>query len=225
MASPVTKKVAASPNSANTRTKKAEKPRLSNEIVTLYAGKAKSAPKFLVHRSFATHYSTVLKAAFESDFVEGKTQTYRFSDASKEVLELLTHWFYTQDLDLNDEAVQVHNLCKLWVLADEYLIPKLQNQILLAIDNFSKQHQSIYISSVKYLWKNTAPGSGIRRLFLHHCAYWMAPEIWSDKSDEFPKEMLIEFATLVCTNALNETARSQAIAAFKIQDLFVSEDV
>ena len=60
-------------------------------MITLYAGDKQDSKSFLVHSSFAVHYSPVLKAAFSSDFVEGKTQEYRLDEESEEVVQLLIH--------------------------------------------------------------------------------------------------------------------------------------
>jgi uncharacterized protein YegP (UPF0339 family) len=72
------------------------------ELVTLYAGK--SDEKFVVHKEFACHYSPVLKAAFNSEFIESQTQTYRLEDAADKAVRLLNHWMYTQTLDTVPEA-------------------------------------------------------------------------------------------------------------------------
>lgn len=62
---------------------------------------------------FACHYSPVLKAAFNSSFLEGQTQTYRLEDISPSAFRLLVQWLYGQNIDLHievnivpDDAVQ-----------------------------------------------------------------------------------------------------------------------
>lgn len=67
-------------------------------MVTLYAGDKPDAKSFLVHSSFAIHYSPVLKAAFGSDFIEGKTQEYRLDEESEETVRLLIHCRLLRDL-------------------------------------------------------------------------------------------------------------------------------
>jgi hypothetical protein len=59
------------------------------EFVTLYAGK--NEEKFIIHKEFVVHYSPVLKAAFNSEFIEGKNQTYRLEDTTERALRLLTY--------------------------------------------------------------------------------------------------------------------------------------
>lgn len=43
----------------------------------------------------ASFHSPVLKAAFNSSFIEGQTQEYRFHGVREETLRLLVHWLYS----------------------------------------------------------------------------------------------------------------------------------
>ncbi|KAG4427590.1 hypothetical protein IFR05_016927 [Cadophora sp. M221] len=74
--------------------------RLSNPttLVTLIAGNSTDAKEFRVHKDFASHYSPVLKAAFNSSFIAGQTQIYNLPEADEDTVRLLFHWFYTQEL-------------------------------------------------------------------------------------------------------------------------------
>ena len=67
--------------------------RKSGQMFTLYAGDSDEV--LIVHREFASHYSPVLKAAVNSKFSEGQTQTYRLQETTDRAIRLLVHWFYT----------------------------------------------------------------------------------------------------------------------------------
>lgn len=69
-------------------------------MVTILAGPNKEP--FLVHKDFACHYSPVLRAAFNSSFIEGETQTYDLDDVEEETVRLLVHWIYTQSIALDE---------------------------------------------------------------------------------------------------------------------------
>jgi hypothetical protein len=49
---------------------------------------------------FACHHSPVLKAAFNSSFIEGQTQTYRLEDMLPSAFRLLAKWFYSERIDV-----------------------------------------------------------------------------------------------------------------------------
>jgi hypothetical protein len=60
-------------------------------VVTIYAGQQEEAKPFLIHKDFARHHSPVLKAAFNSDFLEGRTQNYWLEEENEEAIRLLIH--------------------------------------------------------------------------------------------------------------------------------------
>lgn len=60
-------------------------------------------PNSKVHKEFAIYHSPVLKAAFNSNFIEGKTQEYGLHDINEEVARLLTTWLYTQKVEVFEE--------------------------------------------------------------------------------------------------------------------------
>ena len=50
---------------------------------------------------FVCYYSPALRAAFNSSFVEGQTQTYRLEDISTNAFRLFVQWLYSQKIDLH----------------------------------------------------------------------------------------------------------------------------
>ncbi|KAE9381274.1 hypothetical protein N431DRAFT_457876 [Stipitochalara longipes BDJ] len=51
-----------------------------NSLVTFIIGEKDESTKFTIHKEVGCCHSKVLDAAFNSDFVEGQTQTYRLED-------------------------------------------------------------------------------------------------------------------------------------------------
>jgi hypothetical protein len=47
---------------------------------------------FTIHKSFATHYSPVFKAAFNQYFIEGQTKTYTLDQTNPETFEMFLQW-------------------------------------------------------------------------------------------------------------------------------------
>ena len=54
----------------------------------------------LILIEFVCHYSPVLDAAFNSGFVEGRTQTYELDDTRPGAFRFFVQWLYGQDIDL-----------------------------------------------------------------------------------------------------------------------------
>ena len=154
------------------------------QLVTIYAGSKPDAKSVVVHKDFACHYSPVFKAAFNSSFVEGQTQEYRVDEEDEEVVRLLVHWLYTQQLDVHrateeaqidkPEVARKEDLClvKLWVLADKILIPQLQNMTLDVLDERRVKSKAVMDSKcLAYICANTSKDSGLRRWVVHRCAF------------------------------------------------------
>jgi len=57
--------------------------------------------KFVIE--FACHHSPVLKAAFNSNFIEEESQTYRLEEISASAFRLLVQWFYNEEFDVFKE--------------------------------------------------------------------------------------------------------------------------
>ncbi|TVY92543.1 hypothetical protein LAWI1_G001527 [Lachnellula willkommii] len=168
-------------------------PRFSKtqELVTFKIGKDDKIETFVVHKEFACHYSPVLKAAFNSDFIEGQTQTYILEDIGEHGIEsftLFVEWLYTQKLDLLEELKDIvdgdkeyRNIpvntqrtvaaqtkaAEVWILAEKLLVPSLQN---LAIEQFERISFDIKRipgdGHTKYIFANTSQGN--RAAPIHH---------------------------------------------------------
>ncbi|KAH6709027.1 hypothetical protein BKA61DRAFT_579107 [Leptodontidium sp. MPI-SDFR-AT-0119] len=183
-----------------------QRARLSNPtaFVALITGKGKDPKEFRVHKDFACHYPPVLKATFDNDFLEGKSQTYKFPEADEATMSFLVHWFYTQELIVdslvenkwNNKEMRPH--IKLWILADSLLLPRLQNTVVEKIIQVQDTFGKTAVNCLPYIYENTAVGNPLRQLMLHRCACIMRAEFYTDKPEYYPKEMLLELAVIAC---------------------------
>ncbi|CZR51147.1 uncharacterized protein PAC_01022 [Phialocephala subalpina] len=168
----------------------------SHQLVKLYPETPNAdvdSEPFIVHRDFATCYSPVLKAAFESGFIEGQKQEYRFDeDFDEDVIRILSQWFYTQKIDLGNIRepdlgppistidLRIDCLIKLWVLADRLLIPKLQNVAIESLKVISNE------ASVLPADLNTAKGSPLRIWFIYQFAFEYDVGNYLEQAQRFP---------------------------------------
>ncbi|KAE9374843.1 hypothetical protein N431DRAFT_544045 [Stipitochalara longipes BDJ] len=120
----------------------------NRDFVTFRVGTGRAKKSFLVHKTMTCNASPVLKAAFNSTFAEGQTQTYTMDDVDADVFKSFVKWLYTKKLTHEfytisdvwykvDEQQQrcelnkcLQKLADLWMLADRLLIPKLQDRII-----------------------------------------------------------------------------------------------
>ncbi|TVY50522.1 hypothetical protein LCER1_G005361 [Lachnellula cervina] len=196
------------PSPAPAKTEKKEKTRCQTfrnptQLVTLEFG----PEEFVVHKDFACHYSPVLKAALNSDFIEGQTQTWTIKKPQKTTGRLFVHWLYFQQLldrddwepsEDEDENLDLP-LIQLYMLADKLLIPRLQNTIIQVMHQHVRENTLTSINALDYVYENTKMGSLLRRFILDLCACYMDPEHYSTNPEKVPKQMLLELDAAYAT--------------------------
>jgi hypothetical protein len=101
--------------------------------MTKNATSAKNPIKYIIHKEFICYYSPFFKAAFNGNFKEGQTQEITIS-ADVVAFGVVVNWLYSQKVVTSgvDELI-LSTLAQAWILADRFLIPKLQNQIMFHI--------------------------------------------------------------------------------------------
>ncbi|KUJ22798.1 uncharacterized protein LY89DRAFT_763280 [Mollisia scopiformis] len=204
-------------------------PQLENptKLVKLVAKDGDLEEDFIVHKYFACHYSPVLRAAFNSDFLEGQTQTYTIIDATPHAVKILVEWLYTQLINtapIEDDAVHVqqrHLLVQLWVLGDRFLIPKLQN---LAIHALNRLIMAIGLRpglSVEYTWAHAPVGSPLRLFFLHAHAVIGEFDWYQQNLDSVPKEFLAELLEIIGDNqgCLEELLPNHHMTRYEVREI------
>jgi hypothetical protein len=87
-------------------------------------------PKFVFHRNLISHYSPFFAAAFKGNFKEGLSQEMTL-EADFKAFGVFSNWLYTQTI-LDSEGYQpdMCSLAHLWILADRFLVPRLQNKVV-----------------------------------------------------------------------------------------------
>jgi hypothetical protein len=201
-------------------------------MVTFLVGEGDKEKKFIVHKEFACHYSPTLKAAFSSGFLEGQTQTYRLRDTTQGAVQFLLQWFYKQRLDVLQlestgryDGTECESLVYLWVLADQLLMPKLQNFIVCRlIEIIIEKHKLLPTHLINFIYKNTSKDSKLRLLFLHLSCFWMRPATFEEKPHLFPKEMLLKAASLVSNDGGANNQLKKAVLAGDWSRYIVPED-
>lgn len=185
-----------------------------HEFVKLIAGTTFGASSFIVHKNYATYHSPVLRAALNSDFIEGQSQAYTFEDDfDREVINLLANWFYTEQiyfggvkLDSSQasdgtQLTEAGCIVKLWILADKLLMPRLQNMAMDELSEYILDETTFSPELLSWVYDNTAPESPLRQYLVFEFTYNHHYVIRSRIHNYFPPEMLSEMFV-----ALRETS-------------------
>ena len=185
----------------------------------------------MVHKEVACTASKVLNVAFNSDLIEGQTQSYRLEHTAEGVFRLLMQWMYFQKLVLpvldrligGDPSVEgvadeKTALAKLWVLADELGIPCLQNVALKARNDLSLKANTGTMSYSQWIYDNTGPDSALRRYTIASLAT-INVDNFPSFADDIPKEMWVDFGMYMLRREKGLEKKNP-----KVSDYYVKED-
>lgn len=175
-----------------------------------------SGEQFLVHKEHPCHYSPVLRKAFNSEFLEGQTQRYTMEHVTTGTFRFFVQWLYKQKIrigvhrsyDMNvgllspDDyqnhialcGTQASDLVALWCLAEELLIPKLQDLVMDHLQEASTTCVSVLLLKVDQVYENTSDDSPLRRFFVQLGAWTLPSYHFNVNKPWYPKDFLIDVA-------------------------------
>jgi hypothetical protein len=104
-------------------------------------------------------------------------------------------------------------LVKLWILADKLLIPQLQNMALDVLDKGGLKTGIMARECLAYVCASTSRESGLRRWFIHRCAFQLDSTEFLKHPKRFPPEMLLEIVT-----TLSEWSKGKSRPKMKLQE-------
>ncbi|KAE8446865.1 hypothetical protein EG329_011496 [Mollisiaceae sp. DMI_Dod_QoI] len=215
--------------------RKMEPPTFSDPtaLVTFIIGKDDNKKTFIIHKDVVCESSSVLKAAFESEFVEGQTQTYKLEDTTERAFKLLMQWMYAgrftvkqfqEDWAEDDEAETSENwsIIELWVLADKLCMLSLQNKAIETLDRISNVSVTIFTSEIRYIYESTSSGSPLRRYIIAQIALFLSKGQfeWASTQGFLTKEVLLDVIIFSKEN-LVKNGLEYSQDHFEVSDYFV----
>jgi hypothetical protein len=107
-------------------------------------------------------------------------------------------------LQLEAYRAQDLNFAQLWVAADQLLIPRLQNAVILAWNDLwhGDDDRLSTTSWLNYAYRHTSVGSPLRNLAVDQFVFEVGPEDIEACVDELPREMLFDMA-MVSTKSIS----------------------
>lgn len=173
-----------------------------------------------MQKEVATFYSRVLEAAFNSDFIEGQTQTYALEDVDEGVFKLFIQWLYRQrfgyyltqaEADLlrqpeshTEEQLKADKdkiekrqelLVRLWVLGDRLSIPHLQNLVVDELENIRfTWNTTVPVLLLEEVYENTVEECRFRKFLLLHVKSFLPKDVLKEHVEIIPKTFLLDYA-------------------------------
>jgi len=205
-------------------------------MVTFLIGK--NEEKFFVHKTFVCHYSPVLRAAFNSTFLESQTQTYGLDNISREAFQFFAEWLYMQKIDVvqlreeydrapenkAEQGKEEFALHELWVFGDKFSIPALQNLAMKAINDISNKWNMISTEYMQYVWANTQVDSPLRRYYMKRCVYSLGENFVKEEPSSFTLEILVDLTSYLMSLRTREVGAARFRLTLKLTEFLVSEE-
>ncbi|KAG4428473.1 hypothetical protein IFR05_016042 [Cadophora sp. M221] len=181
-------------------------------MVTFITGPDDNKQTFSVHRSLACAASPFFKAAFESNMIEGTTQTMHLEDVEADVFGVLVHHLYSHELDessfvIIDDATgescdfDFLLLARLWKLGERFLMPALQNDVVIELlegrDGVSDERLkkfAVYVCATEGDPKEDGPQGKLKRLLLEIVAFTEYRSLFTNIMPSLSIDMVIEVA-------------------------------
>ncbi|PVH85693.1 hypothetical protein DL98DRAFT_511272 [Cadophora sp. DSE1049] len=201
-------------------------------LVTFIIGPEGHTTEFIVHKEVAYHHSKVFEAAFNSQLVEGSTQTYRLADTSESAFKFMMQWLYSQkfnllhhdpshEVDTNTEGKDCSQdmyLTELWVLGDRFGMPALQNAVLDSMQSIVDHHRGyLPLCTYSYIYDNTTDGSLLRQYVVS--SYYKQCNSGSIRRHRrwIPYEMLVDISDNLFPK------KKYSIYTFDVEDFYVED--
>jgi hypothetical protein len=153
----------------------------SGPIVTvnILYGDGEKKPVF-VHKSYICEYSKY----FRDSLAEAETQEIDLEGTDPQTFNRFLSWTYHQSLPTSDPGQNQFNTnVKLWIFADRYIVPKLQNEMMNIIigslngtlersdpENIRASVTRQPNALLEYIYKNTTESSRLRRVLVDYLA-------------------------------------------------------
>ena len=139
--------------------------RLYDKIINVKVGP--KAKVYGIHNALVCGVSLFFRAALAGNFKKGAIDLI---EESTDVFDCFNAWLYTRILIDNqtlyskpsDPDISNH-LCAIYIFAEKYLIPRLQNACIDALINRAHKTQIYHVSGMVHIWENTREGSPLRR--------------------------------------------------------------
>jgi hypothetical protein len=133
-------------------------------------------------------YSPVLRAAFNSTFIEGQSQTYTLEGCDK-AFQLIVQWMYRQSITppaTKEESALIY--------AKKLSIHTIQDSKILLKMEQSRLDSELFVTYwIVFLYENVPRGAAIRELVLEQCFRFIPDNHYETSPERFPKEFLLDY--------------------------------
>jgi hypothetical protein len=164
---------------------------------------------FMIHKSFLIYHSKFFAAAFQGKYQEAQTSTMDLNDVSSATFDIFVSWVYSQQITTAlGDIPSFTDLISLWIFADMIQVPRLQNQVLLAMDLRPGQLTDDTDVNFNMVYENTMFGSPLRAYIVDVVSKskLCGPQA-IDEPEAYPRDMLVDMLNWVGKNKRDKNSK------------------
>jgi len=169
---------------------------LYNTIIEIKVGTF--MPKsFFVHKGVVCFYSGYFRTAANGSFAEAAAGVINLPTEDPAIVERFITWVYSRRFDDPDEG-HYTTICKMWAFGDRRQISLLMNTM---VDVFRAKYLRIWLApsdQISFIYENTAPDVGLRRLAMHLISHYGAGTMPKDENKaQWPLDALWDLSKVL----------------------------
>lgn len=170
---------------------------------------------FNVHKDQLCEASAVFRAAFISQYKESPEEKTNLPEEDVDMVDLFVQWLYKQDCEIIklpanhdiDGGEFLELPVRSQIFADKYNVPNINRYCLQELLAYARSDDYNYTpteKAIEHVYRNTCPGSGVRRLMANFCAslvpaLWFEGEMaqyWLREMSEFAVDLIVALANV-----------------------------
>ena len=162
---------------------------LYSEIVHVKVG----SQDFGIHKGLLCQQSKHFKAALNGSSTEAMDGTIKLLDIHENVFEIIYTWLYTtkltKEIDGKDVECSLGRTVSLFLFGQKFDMPALCNDSIdLVIRHYEKEN--LMVASIRRMYKETAPGSPLRRVVVATYVHYFPGESLAAYLDKYATVLL-----------------------------------
>lgn len=181
--------------------------------------------KFCIHKKFICYHSPFFAAAFNGPFIEGETQTMKLDDVDAKTFGIFTNWLYTQDLmdGSGEYLIDIADLSQLWILAQRFLMPRMQNQVMRVLHSALKRcSDTLLLMELGRLARKHGSDT-LKSLFLDKLAAMQCQVTFKNLTGSLEPDTLLELARLMKANQIGGVTEMKPVKEYIVPVEVVAE--
>ena len=166
-------------------------------VVRVGTGETKD---FQIHKGLLCYFSGYFRAALSGKWVENSERVLELPTEDISIFAKFAGWLYTTSISDNSEWPTFDEICQVWAFADRREIPMLMNAMINTLSFKVNEEQSFPTEQVGFIYDNTTPEAGLRRLISDMAGRLRYPDqlLTDENRQHWPADAVWDLIKMMC---------------------------